>query len=296
MKGRSYSGTAALWQGAPPEGLEVWIQSSRVGTDPPRLSPDFSGNPINRTGAVSERPEAPGLADRQVAVAISRVSTARHSLTTTLSLRPRRSLYPIGMTTVRSLRLPGPKGYGGQLEILPDDSSGISTYDKQTRDVYFLVRWIGAPKGWRPRSLLEASESNGILSFALQNPKAGAKTFRLNTDLKIARIEARQETAFVLRPHRVGAPRRPDSDVQLYGSMPMYLMQGAQTSRGYLPHNGSPNVHLPSSNLQFDDLLNQDEWANTFLDPSMGLSNGQPPFPGGRSQFAPQGQGMGGWR
>jgi hypothetical protein len=96
-------------------------------------------------------------------------------------------------------------------------------------------------------------------------------------------------------PPGFGLPRRPDNDVQLYGSMPMYLMQGAQTSRGYPPHSGSPNVHLPSNNLQFDDLLNQEEWTNTFLDPSMVLNNGQPPF-AGRSQFAPQGQGMGGWR
>ncbi|KAF2032377.1 hypothetical protein EK21DRAFT_60926 [Setomelanomma holmii] len=99
-------------------------------------------------------------------------------------------------------------------------------------------------------------------------------------------------------PPGFGAPRRPHSDVQLYGSMPMYMMQGGQPSRGYAPHTGSPNVHLPSNNLQFDDLLNQEEWANTFLDPSMGMNNGQPQFPGNnRSQFAPQqGQGMGGWR
>jgi hypothetical protein len=88
-------------------------------------------------------------------------------------------------------------------------------------------------------------------------------------------------------------PRR-DGDVQLFGQMPMYLMQG-QAQRGYSPHNGSPNVHLPNNNLQFDDLLTQDEWANTFLNPNMGLNNSQAQF-GGRGQFAPQGQGMGGWR
>jgi hypothetical protein len=88
-------------------------------------------------------------------------------------------------------------------------------------------------------------------------------------------------------------PRR-DGDVQLYGQMPMYLMQGGQAQRGYQPHNGSPNIHLASNNLQFDDLLTQDEWTNTFLDPNMSL-NSQAQF-GGRGQFAPQGQGMGGWR
>jgi hypothetical protein len=54
-------------------------------------------------------------------------------------------------------------------------------------------------------------------------------------------------------------------------------------------------VHLASNNLQFDDLMNQDEWANTFLDPNMGLNNGQAQFTG-RSQYAAPGQGMSGWR
>jgi hypothetical protein len=85
-------------------------------------------------------------------------------------------------------------------------------------------------------------------------------------------------------------PTRPDGEAQLFGQMPMYMMQSAQ--RGYQPHTGSPNIHLPSNNIQFDDLMNQDEWANTFLDPSLGLNNNQPPF--GRQQFGPQGQG--GWR
>jgi hypothetical protein len=89
--------------------------------------------------------------------------------------------------------------------------------------------------------------------------------------------------------------RRPDSDVQLYGQMPMYLMQGGQAQRGYQPHNGSPNVQLPSNNMQFDDLMNQDEWANTFLDPNMSMNNSQAQFTG-RSQYAAPGQGMGGWR
>jgi hypothetical protein len=72
-------------------------------------------------------------------------------------------------------------------------------------------------------------------------------------------------------------------------------MQGGQAQRGYQPHNGSPNVQLPSNNLQFDELINQDEWANTFLDPSLGLNNGQAQF-NGRAHYGPQGQGMDSWR
>jgi hypothetical protein len=89
-----------------------------------------------------------------------------------------------------------------------------------------------------------------------------------------------------------GIPRRPDSEVQLFGQMPMYVMQGAQVQQGYQPHTGSP---LPGSNLPFDDLLSQDEWANSFLNHNLGLDNNQTPY-GERSQYAPQGQGMGGWQ
>lgn len=89
-----------------------------------------------------------------------------------------------------------------------------------------------------------------------------------------------------------GFPRR---DGEMYGQMPMYLMQGGQAQRGYQPHHGSPNVQLPSNNLQFDELINQDEWANTFLDPSLGLNTGQAQF-NGRAHYGPQGQGMGSWR
>jgi hypothetical protein len=99
-------------------------------------------------------------------------------------------------------------------------------------------------------------------------------------------------------PPGFGPPhlRRPEGDAQLFGQPPMYLMQGqGQDQRGYQEPNGSPIVHLPSSNLQFDDLMNQDEWANSFLDPSLGLNNGQAPY-GGRSQYGAPGQGMGGWR
>jgi hypothetical protein len=89
-----------------------------------------------------------------------------------------------------------------------------------------------------------------------------------------------------------GFARRSDGEVQLFGQMPMYLVQGAQAQQGYQPHANSP---VPGNNLQFDDLLNQEEWDNTFLDPHMGLHNGPASF-GGRPQYGAPGQGMGGWR
>jgi len=66
--------------------------------------------------------------------------------------------------------------------------------------------------------------------------------------------------------------RRPDADTQMFGQMPMYMQQRPT-------YQGSPNAHLTSNNIQFDDLMTHEEWANTFLDPNMAFA--------GR-QFAPQ--------
>ncbi|KAH6633487.1 fungal-specific transcription factor domain-containing protein [Boeremia exigua] len=93
-----------------------------------------------------------------------------------------------------------------------------------------------------------------------------------------------------------GALRRHESEAQLFGPMPMYLMQAAQTQRGQPIHSGSPSMHhIPGQNMHFDELLNQEEWAQTFMDPGMGLPSSRTPF-GGNSQFQPPGAGVGGWR
>lgn len=90
--------------------------------------------------------------------------------------------------------------------------------------------------------------------------------------------------------------RRHDSEAQLFGPMPMYLMQAAQAQRGHPLHSGSPSMHhMPGQNMQFDELLNQEEWAQTFMDPAMGLSSSRTPF-GGNTQFQPPGPGVGSWR
>lgn len=105
-----------------------------------------------------------------------------------------------------------------------------------------------------------------------------------------------QGTVFGPAGHPMAGPRRLDNDVQLFShGVPMYLLQNQQAQRGYQPHGSNPSVHLPGNNIQFDDLLSQEEWANTFLDPAMSLSNGRQPF-NGHPQFTQQEQGMGGWR
>ena len=97
-------------------------------------------------------------------------------------------------------------------------------------------------------------------------------------------------------PSNVPTIRRHESEAQLFGPMPIYLMHAAQAQRGHPLHSGSPNMHhIPGQNMQFDELLNQDEWAQTFMDPGMGLPSSRTPF-GGNTQFQPPGQGMGGWR
>ncbi|KAJ4360834.1 Gypsy retrotransposon integrase-like protein 1 [Didymosphaeria variabile] len=91
--------------------------------------------------------------------------------------------------------------------------------------------------------------------------------------------------------------RRPDNEVQLLGPMPMYLMQGAQ-HRSFHPQT---NVHGPSpqipgqnpTNLSFDEIFGGEEWAQTFMDPGLGLSGGHgygvPPH------YGAGGPNMGGW-
>lgn len=97
-------------------------------------------------------------------------------------------------------------------------------------------------------------------------------------------------------PSNVPGLRRHESEAQLFGPMPMYLMQAAQAQRGHPLHSNSPSMHhIPGQNMQFDELLNQDDWAQTFVDPGMGLPSSRTPF-GGNTQFQPPSQGMGGWR
>lgn len=86
-----------------------------------------------------------------------------------------------------------------------------------------------------------------------------------------------------------------DNDAQLFGTVPMYLMQGAQSYRGFPPQAGSPHMQMPGPNMQFDDLLNHDEWTQTFLDPALGMSSGRPPL-GNNDQQYQQGSNMNDWR
>ncbi|KAF2685973.1 hypothetical protein K458DRAFT_386981 [Lentithecium fluviatile CBS 122367] len=92
-------------------------------------------------------------------------------------------------------------------------------------------------------------------------------------------------------------PRRSDNEVQLLGPMPMYLMQGAQ-QRGVhsQPTSQPPQIPLQdSTNLNFDEIFIGEEWAQTFMDPGLGLSGHGTGY-GGHPNFGPAGSGMGGWR
>lgn len=99
----------------------------------------------------------------------------------------------------------------------------------------------------------------------------------------------------------IGPRRAHDSDVQLFGPMPMYLMHGAQQQgqRQFAPPNpqamqmaGTPEA----GNMNFDDLFGGEEWANTFMDQGLGLSGGRAGFAGTPGFGSSGGPGMQNWR
>lgn len=74
-----------------------------------------------------------------------------------------------------------------------------------------------------------------------------------------------------------------DNEAQLFGPVPMYLMQGSQQYRSYQPQLG---MDIPGpNNVQFSELLNQEDWSQSFMDPALNMSNGRPPH----QQFIPHG-------
>ena len=74
-----------------------------------------------------------------------------------------------------------------------------------------------------------------------------------------------------------------DNEAQLFGPVPMYLMQGTQQYRDFSPQLG---MQMPGpNNVQFDELLNQGDWSQSFMDPALNLSTGRPPH----QQFIPHG-------
>ncbi|ORY12527.1 fungal-specific transcription factor domain-domain-containing protein [Clohesyomyces aquaticus] len=96
--------------------------------------------------------------------------------------------------------------------------------------------------------------------------------------------------------HRAMHPN--DNDVQLFGPMPMYLMQNAQLAaqRGFQAQPSPHNLHIrpESGNVAFEDLFGGEEWANTFMDPGLGLSGNGSGY-GGSNSGGAGGMGMGNW-
>ncbi|KAF1834389.1 transcriptional activator Mut3p [Decorospora gaudefroyi] len=66
-----------------------------------------------------------------------------------------------------------------------------------------------------------------------------------------------------------------ENEAQVLGPMPMYLMQGAQPYRGYPPQSG---IQVQGGNMHFDELLNQEDWSQSFMDPAMHIDNGRSPL------------------
>jgi len=77
-----------------------------------------------------------------------------------------------------------------------------------------------------------------------------------------------------------------DNEAQLFGPMPMYLMQGAQQYRGYPPQ---PGMQMPGpNNMQFDELMTHEDWSQSFMDPALSMNNGRQPL-SSNQHFSQQG-------
>jgi hypothetical protein len=127
------------------------------------------------------------------------------------------------------------------------------------------------------------------------------QSFKTETSPTVANIPFQvppQQHSTPFSPAGVGVPlgpRRPtDSDVQLFGPMPMYLMHGAQHQGqgSYQPRPTPSNLQMVSTPdtgaMGFDDLIGGEEWANTFMDQGLGLSGSGSGF-SGNTQFGPTG-------
>jgi hypothetical protein len=86
------------------------------------------------------------------------------------------------------------------------------------------------------------------------------------------------------------------NEAHIFNPMPMYLMQGAQAYRGFPPpQSGGSHMPIPGSNMHSDDIMNQEDWSQSFFDPALGTPGTRPPL-GPDSPFNQQGTPMGGWR
>jgi hypothetical protein len=85
-------------------------------------------------------------------------------------------------------------------------------------------------------------------------------------------------------PHVPG--RHIDNEAQIFTSTPMYMMQGSQQYRGYPPQHGMP---MHASNMPFDELMHQEDWSQSFMDPALNMNDGRHPL--GTQQFS-----QNGWR
>ncbi|KAG9190926.1 hypothetical protein G6011_09014 [Alternaria panax] len=81
--------------------------------------------------------------------------------------------------------------------------------------------------------------------------------------------------------------RHMDNEAQIFTSIPMYMMQGAQQYRGYPQQHGMPIQ--TSNNLPFDELMHQEDWSQSFMDPALNMNDG-------RSSLGTQQYSQNGWR
>ncbi|KAF2183150.1 hypothetical protein K469DRAFT_751731 [Zopfia rhizophila CBS 207.26] len=147
----------------------------------------------------------------------------------------------------------------------------------------------------QPMTTFENSRSQSFESKNEPSPNLSNLAFQNSS------IDMKPHPAVFGMPKGVTSmPRNPhvnDNDVQLFGPMPMYLMQGAQLAGQFHAHPNSQNLHIPGTeggNMNFDDLFSGEEWANTFMDQGLGFGGGGGGFDGNAGGGA-GGMGMGNW-
>ncbi|KAF2477020.1 uncharacterized protein BDR25DRAFT_309339 [Lindgomyces ingoldianus] len=157
-----------------------------------------------------------------------------------------------------------------------------------------------------PNQPMTTFENNNLQNF---EPKTSSPS-RSNLGFQASGVDMKSHPAtFGPSSHPKGnvpidprAPHPSDNDVQLFGPMPMYLMQGAQMAgtqgQRFQPELPQHRLHIHGAdggNVAFDDLFGGEEWANTFMDQGLGLSGNGSGF-GGNPGVDPAGMGMGNWR
>ena len=189
------------------------------------------------------------------------------------------SLPSFGMAPINDPRQDsvfGPTNLGGSFA----DPSGLNV---PIADISTMMFPSADPLAY-PNQPMTAFENKHPQAFnrAIGTPVTGALPHPLSSSM-----DPKGQPAMFAPTNMPNGPGRHmnDNEAQLFGPMPMYVMQGAQQYRGYPPQ---PGLQMPGVNMQFDDLMGQEDWSQSFMDPALSMNSGRPPH-GGNQQYSQHG-------